>query len=256
MLDVLKEIFLEIKPLLPIPAKINLPSHFEIISSALMKGLSKHLLNFLRANILPLETAIQNPHQNPLQNILVRFYFPSIFGEATHSPNFQDTEVALLKLPYQQNKYLLVPEVHHFHINKPMNYIFKNTFLKFFIIPFVSPISLSKLSNLWVSKFILSKMSSTFFAKGYQSPVSSAFLLFISSCHIEWGSIFSSPYASHKIFVPIRIKMGNISPCIFPRFDITHPVFIAVYLGRFYTSNNQLLHNSVSCLRGFLSPYL
>ena len=51
MLLKVEEIFLEIKPLLPIPAKINFPLHFDTISIALINDLSKHLFSFFKAII-------------------------------------------------------------------------------------------------------------------------------------------------------------------------------------------------------------
>ena len=57
MLHKVEDIFLHIKPLLPIPAKITLPLHLEMTSRAFKKDLSKDFFNFFKPLISVLITS-------------------------------------------------------------------------------------------------------------------------------------------------------------------------------------------------------
>ena len=80
------------------------------------------------------------------------------------------------------------------------------------------------------------------------------FLIFV--CHSEWCSIFVSPYASHKGRIPKRIDMMYIPSGVSPRFDISHPILIAIQLTRFYTPTFELSFYTISHGAILLIPYV
>ena len=127
---------------------------------------------------------------------------------------------------------------------------FINIFLKFFIIPCVSPISLLSLSISSDNSLICSRTSSTFCMNGVQSALKLSLLFLIVSF-----SSFSSSFSIPKAPIPIRVFPFYLSPfCHYEWFYPSHVIFKTDFFSRLQSTSFYLLDKGFFTL-ATLIPY-